>query len=377
MLAITGKRRAAPGKRRGADGGGAARGDGTDRGGADSANGASVNGVGEDRAVRGGSGGAGGVGADGAGLIGRIGRGRIGELQRARILGAMVELVRERGVGHVTVAHVVARSGVSRRTFYELFEDREACFLAAFDQAVQRAAERVGAAYTTGGATWRERVRAGLAALLGFIDEEPAAGALCVVDALAGGPVAIERRARVIDALIEVVREGRGEAQNGRRPRRLVAEGVVGAVLSVIHGRLSAQDPEPLAKLLNPLMAMVVLPYLGPAAADRELTLRSPRTRQSARPGVAGDPLRDLDMRLTYRTVRVLLAVAERPEASSRQVADSSGVVDQGQISKLLWRLEHLGLIVNDVPRRGEPNAWTLTDRGRKVEQAIRAQTAH
>lgn len=319
------------------------------------------------------------MGADGTGLVGRIGGGRIGELQRARVLGAMVELVRERGVGSVTVAHVVARAGVSRRTFYELFEDRDACFLAAFDSAVARIAERVVPAYTAGGSTWRERVRAGLAALLGFIDEQPAAGALCVVDALAGGPLAIARRTRVIDVLIEVVQEGRGEAQAGRRPRRLAGEGVVGAVLAVIHGRLVAQDPEPLARLLNPLMAMVVLPYLGPAAAERELALRAPRARRPARPGVAVDPLRDLDMRLTYRTVRVLSAVAECPEASSRQVAEASGIADQGQMSKLLWRLEHLGLIANDAPRprRGEPNVWTLTARGREVEQAIGAQTVH
>jgi hypothetical protein len=81
--------------------------------------------------------------------------------------------------------------------------------------------------------------------------------------------------------------------------------------------------------------------------------------------------------------VRVLLAVAElggrESDPSSREVADASGVSDQGQMSKLLWRLEHLGLIANDPPRpaRGEPNAWALTAKGHEVEQAIRAQTTH
>jgi AcrR family transcriptional regulator len=304
-------------------------------------------------------------------------RGGVGELQRARILGAMTELVRERGVGNVTVAHVVARSGVSRRTFYELFEDREDCFLAAFDHAVQRAAARVVQAYEDGGGSWRERMRAGLDALLGFIDEQPAAGALCVVDALAGGPRALERRAGVLGVLVDVVHEGRAEVRTARKPGRLVAEGVVGAVLSVLHGRLLTRDPESLVKLLNPLMAMIALPYLGPAAAERELATQVPRARKRAHSGPA-DPLRDLDMRLTYRTVRVLVAVAEQPSASSRQVADASGVSDQGQMSKLLWRLEHLGLIANDVrrPGRGEPNAWVLTAKGHEVERTIRAQTA-
>ena len=65
-----------------------------------------------------------------------IGAEHVAEIQRARILAAMVDVVAERGAANVTVARVVTRSGVSRRTFYELFEDREDCFLAAFDQAV-------------------------------------------------------------------------------------------------------------------------------------------------------------------------------------------------------------------------------------------------
>ena len=120
-----------------------------------------------------------------------------------------------------------------------------------------------------------------------------------------------------------------------------------------------------------------MLPYLGPEAAAREVEHPVPRARRRAT--TPADPLRELDMRLTYRTVRVLLAIAERPGASSRQVADASGVADQGQISKLLWRLEHLGLIANttDGRGRGEPNAWILTPKGREVEQAIRTQTGH
>src|SRR5580692_11035813 len=87
---------------------------------------------------------------------GTLGRERVGEIQRARILAAMTELVRERGIGGVTVAHVVVRSGVSRRTFYELFEDREDCLLAAFEQAVACAAATVLHDYEAAGAIWEE-----------------------------------------------------------------------------------------------------------------------------------------------------------------------------------------------------------------------------
>jgi chromosome segregation and condensation protein ScpB len=82
-------------------------------------------------------------------------------------------------------------------------------------------------------------------------------------------------------------------------------------------------------------------------------------------------------MRLTYRTVRVLIAVAANPGASNRRIAEAAGVADQGQISKLLTRLEHLGLIENvgEGSARGEPNAWNLTAKGAEVEHAIGAET--
>ncbi len=93
------------------------------------------------------------------------------------MIAALVEVAGERGVGGVTVGRIVGRSGVSRRTFYELFEDREDCFLAAFDQAIERGALRVVPAFTAPG-SWQERVRAGLEALLGYLDDEPGMGAL-------------------------------------------------------------------------------------------------------------------------------------------------------------------------------------------------------
>jgi DNA-binding MarR family transcriptional regulator len=78
-------------------------------------------------------------------------------------------------------------------------------------------------------------------------------------------------------------------------------------------------------------------------------------------------------MRLTYRTLMVLGAVAAEPGASNRRIADTAGVHDQGQISKLLGRLEKLELIHNNGngQPKGEPNAWTLTPRGREVQQVL------
>jgi AcrR family transcriptional regulator len=302
------------------------------------------------------------------------GRGDVVQLQRARIVSAMVDVVAERGVARSTVAHVVARSGVSRRTFYELFDDREDCFVAAFDQAVERAAARVLPAFNEGGG-WLERIRSGLRASLEFLDDEPALGRLGIIDALGAGPVVLEHRTRVVNALIGAVDRGRREPRAAGRLTRLTAEGIVGAVLAVLHARMAEHESQPMISLLGPLMGLIVLPYQGRAVAEREAARPAPRRRPAVPP--ASDPLRDLEMRLTYRTVRVLVAIASAAGASNRKVSDAAGVADQGQISKLLARLEHLGLIENvgEGHAKGEPNAWRLTPRGIDVERTISRET--
>jgi DNA-binding MarR family transcriptional regulator len=74
-------------------------------------------------------------------------------------------------------------------------------------------------------------------------------------------------------------------------------------------------------------------------------------------------------MRLTYRTARVLECVADTPGISNRAVAEHAGVSDQGQISKILARLERLDLLTNtgEGHAKGEANAWQLTPLGERV----------
>ncbi len=306
---------------------------------------------------------------------GELSREGVAEIQRARIAAAMGELVRERGGGDMTVAHIVGRSGVSRRTFYEFFDDREDCFMAAFEGALAAGAARVRPPHEADG-PWPERVRGALAALLGFLDEEPDLGYLCVVGSLSAGSRALARRAQVTAAFVGALHAGRREAGERRRPDRLVAEGLVGAVLAILASRLQDGQRRPLLGLLNQLMAMIVLPYLGAEAAEQELRRPTPRSRRGA--ARSGDPLREVDMRLTYRTARVLLEIASHPGSSNRLVAQVAGVSDQGQISKLLTRLEALGLVANSGGdhAKGEPNAWSLTSKGSSVVQTLQARAA-
>jgi hypothetical protein len=120
----------------------------------------------------------------------------------------------------------------------------------------------------------------------------------------------------------------------------------VGGVLSVLHSRLLGDGEGSLLKLTGPLMSMIVLPYLGAAAAQRESARPIPAPVERS-VGTASDPLRDLRLRLTYRTIRVLMSVAAHPGSSNRDIGLHAGIADQGQISKLLSRLHRLGLIHN------------------------------
>jgi AcrR family transcriptional regulator/DNA-binding MarR family transcriptional regulator len=307
------------------------------------------------------------------GATSSVGREKVSGIQRARMLTAMTEVAAERGAANATVAHVVSRSGVSRRTFYEMFSDREDCLTEAFEVATARAGERVIPAYQAE-RTWQAQLRAGIAALLLFVDEEPDMGRLLIVEALGGGPRVLAYRAEILARLVTIVDEGRGLAKT--KPPPLTAEGVLGGAFALVHARLLTRDTAPLTGLLGPLMGLIVGPYLGPAAARKEIERPAP-TLVHAEPREHRDPLRGLDMRLTYRTVRVLTAVGAQPGASNRMIAQAAGVEDQGQISKLLRRLESLGLIHNtgEGHAKGEPNVWTLTPRGDEVEQAIKTQT--
>lgn len=299
------------------------------------------------------------------------------EIQRARMLGAALEAIDSYGYAGFTVAHVIQRAKVSRKTFYEVFVDREDCFAALFEQAIRRVQARVSEAYESQ-STWREGIRVGMGEMLRFVDEDPASARLCVVEALAAGPRILERRMEVLERVRGAVERGRFERNGRREPPRVTTEGVIGGVFAVIHTRLLERSTQPYIELLGQLMSIVVLPYLGSTVAGRELTrpLPPPRRVTERRRSPAGrDPLDGIDMRLTYRTVRVLNALAERPHASNREVGDGAGISDQGQISKLLARLERLGLIENvgGGQPRGAPNRWRLTERGQQVELSIRA----
>jgi AcrR family transcriptional regulator len=302
------------------------------------------------------------------------------EAQRTRVLEAIAEAMAERGArgGTVTVTDVLARSGVSDAGFHEAFADREACLLAAFELGVDRARTRMLASYDSH-LRWLDAVKGGLAAFLRFLEDEPALGRLLVVYSTSGGERLLRRRAEILESLAALIDRGRLElAADRQQPAAIIGEGVVGAVLTIIQNRLLADEQPPVMELFGALVSIIVLPYLGAGVAHREMTRPAPRARADGAPAPSASEdvvVRGRGLRMTDRTALVLTAIADYPGASNREVADRAGVIDQGQISKLLSRLHERELIANtgDGRTRGAPNAWRLTEHGEALLGGIAA----
>lgn len=302
----------------------------------------------------------------------RAPRDSVTEIQRSRLLSAASEALKELGYPRMTVAEIISRAGVSRKTFYDTFADREDCFLTLLDETIARAAILAGEAYY-GRRHWRAGIRSALEGLLVLMESEPGLARLWIIECLEGGGRVLERRAQVLERLANLIAEGRSARRAACEPPGVVAVGVVGGALEILHARLLNSTEEPLTDLLGPLMYMIVLPYLGAKVAQSELTKPSPHIERRKMARLSdGDPLGGLKMRLTYRTVRALVAIGRHPGASNREVAEASGIADQGQISKLLSRLNGLELVENDGvgQEKGGANAWRLTARGQQLVRA-------
>jgi AcrR family transcriptional regulator len=191
-------------------------------------------------------------------------------VQRERLLAAMIEAVTEIGYSTLTVQNVLTRAGISRPTFYEQFEDKEDCFLAAFAASATRMRERIEAAVADTGPGWRQGLRSGIAELLRFIVEEPEEARMVIVEARASSPAGLRRRDELLDhfasCIDALVKEDLDEA-----PSAIAAAGIVGGIESVLYARLQKGETENLDALLPALMYFAVLAYADRETAGEEL----------------------------------------------------------------------------------------------------------
>lgn len=198
----------------------------------------------------------------------------IARSQRERLLEAAIRVVAEKGYAATTVADLTREAGISRTTFYDMFDDKEGCFLAAYDGIVDALVRRVSVAYE-GEGTWPRRARAGLAALLEALAEEPDVARLALVDVGAAGPAAQRRFRAALQRLTPFFEEGRDFAPGGRSLPANTSRMAIGAVAGLIADELTEERAEDLQKLLSDVLFATLVPYIGPAAAAREVGEKS------------------------------------------------------------------------------------------------------
>jgi AcrR family transcriptional regulator len=187
--------------------------------------------------------------------------------QRARVVEAVADVSSAAGYGPMTVEDIVVTAGISRRAFYELFASKEDAFLAALDDVARRLHAEVAAAFATADG-FADRIEAGLAALLGFLARHPSSADMCLVQLMAAGPEAVERRSVGLrDATMLVLGAVAHDLPQRGRPPEIVAEGLVGGMYEIVSARVVTGRVDRLPELLPDLMHFALLPYLGPAAA--------------------------------------------------------------------------------------------------------------
>lgn len=195
----------------------------------------------------------------------RLSRDYVASNQRARILQAVIEAVGSDGYAQLTIDTIVGRSAVSKKTFYENFKSKEEAFLAAYDSVTDRVLELVIGSVDAD-APLADRLHAGLGAFLQFIADEPLAARMCVVEVLAAGPEAVERRDRVKRLFSAMMVEHlRAQVPDYPEPE-LTAEVAVGGMHEVIFDRVNRGEAHTLPGLREALVNVFAIPH--PPSAD-------------------------------------------------------------------------------------------------------------
>ena len=192
----------------------------------------------------------------------------------------MLQAASQSGYAAMRIEDVIAIAGVSRRTFYDHFSNKEEAFLAAYELVLEQLLSGVTSAFASG-ESWTSRVRRGLAAFLNLLASEPVLAQVCVVEALAAGPRALARRTEAMEAFQALLQPPKGDALATSTAPPVAVEAIVGGIYEVIYSRVTSNRTEELPSLLPSLLHSALLPFVGAevAEAEYERTMRTAAER--------------------------------------------------------------------------------------------------
>lgn len=192
----------------------------------------------------------------------------VAEHQRERLLAATIAIVAKRGYRGTSVDHIVKAARVGYVAFYQLFDGKEGCFLAAFDRIAAETRAELAAAIPSE-APWPEQICAALAALVEAIAADPGRARVGLVEVQAAGPAAFAHYQAAIDAGIPMLREGRAYRPEAAALFDTLEEATIGGIAWILHQRLVQGESAKIAGLLGEAIQIALEPYLGEAEAQR------------------------------------------------------------------------------------------------------------
>ncbi len=180
----------------------------------------------------------------------------------------MVRVTAAKGYEAMSVADILAEAGVGRESFYDLFDDKQDCLLAAHSLLIDHLESTIRAIYDQPG-PWVDRVRGSMAAMLDWFAADPAAARVAIVELAAVGPVSRARFQEVFDRFSKVLEEGRNEGEP-RPDRPHASELAVGVGLARVFEEVVRGRAADLPSLLPELTFEVLVPFIGEDAARAE-----------------------------------------------------------------------------------------------------------
>jgi len=195
-------------------------------------------------------------------------REQVAHNQRERLIAGLATAVAEKGYRAVTITDITKAARVSRRVFYENFEGKDECFLAAFEVVVGHIRELAGEA-TAGIDDWPHQGIAAARAVLAFFAEEPDLARLCLVESQAAGLAVSMRFHEAVHEVTPYLQQGRVERRSVRELPPTTEESTIGALVMLTSRKVAAGEAEQLEDLLPDFAEFILAPYLGAEEAAR------------------------------------------------------------------------------------------------------------
>jgi|SRR5665811_716867 len=192
--------------------------------------------------------------------------------ERERLLEAVVKTAAAKGYEATTIDDVVEFAGVSRGTFDEMFASKEECFLEAYDAVFDVLVAHVTAAFEAADdESWPEQIAAGLGALVELLAMEADIARMAMIEVTAAGDDARERYRAMLTRFTPFLEKGRTYSGQGEALPADTARFAVGGATSMIFDEVRAGRGPELKRILPDLVFAVLMPYLGPEAAEDEM----------------------------------------------------------------------------------------------------------